>query len=873
MDSNPQSAQPEAPYRARLVLASLGTFILYVLSAELGLQLAIVHDNVTAIWPPSGIALAALLIFGMRLWPAVAAGAFAVTLIAGLPLAPALGIATGNTLAAVTGALLLQKLVQDEHPLDTLRGVLLLVIGGGLVATMISATVGTTTLLNAGLASRPDYSAIWLTWWLGDTGGVLLMTPLLLAWQQRPRLDWSAQHALEAVFLLLSTLLVAQLVFGRSSPLAINHYPLAFLPLTTLIWAAVRFGKHGVTLGLFLVAGSAVTGTVGGSGPFIRADINESLLLMQAYLGVISGAILLLTASLSEHQKAQLLLERYHREKNSSLGHILETSLNEIYMFEPRSLRFLSVNQAARDNLGYSMKELRHITPVDIKPQFTEKQFRKMIEPLLNGTEQLLQFETVHQRKDGTSYPVEVNLQLSSSGSDRVVVAIILDITEHHNSQQRLDHMAHHDALTNLPNRFLFSDRLTHALQHCERDGRSLALMFLDLDGFKKINDSLGHPAGDDLLQQVAGRLLAASRKGDTVARLGGDEFTIVLEDLDSTMIVPETAQRILKTLDRPFDVSGREVFLGASIGISMYPQDGHDVTALMKYADVAMFQAKKDGGNKYQSYLADMTVAANQRLALETDIRRSLESDDFIVHYQPQVSLENDCIVGVEALVRWQHPQHGMLPPNMFIPVAEESGLIEALGDWVMRAACKQAREWQETTGVLIPVAVNLSGHQISNRLAQTVENILEETGLEPRYLELEITESSIMSHTDETIDCLQRLRRLGVQLAIDDFGTGYSSMSQLKRLPIDKLKIDRSFVRDVPQDSNDMEIIKAIIALGHALNMTVIAEGVETAEQRTFLARHDCDVMQGYLFSRPEPAGKIQSLLLSESCLTVAR
>ncbi|NNJ93168.1 MAG: EAL domain-containing protein, partial [Halobacteria archaeon] len=273
------------------------------------------------------------------------------------------------------------------------------------------------------------------------------------------------------------------------------------------------------------------------------------------------------------------------------------------------------------------------------------------------------------------------------------------------------------------------------------------------------------------------------------------------------------------------------------------------------------------------QFYLADMTVAANQRLALETDIRHSLENDDFIVHYQPQVSLENNCIVGVEALVRWQHPQHGMLPPNMFIPVAEESGLIEALGDWVMRAACKQAREWQETTGVLIPVAVNLSGHQISDTLAQTVENILEETGLEPRYLELEITESCIMSHTDKTIDCLHRLRRLGVQLAIADFGTGYSSMSQLKRLPIDKLKIDRSFVRDVPQDSNDMEIIKAIIALGHALGMTVIAEGVETVEQRTFLAKHDCDVMQGYLFSRPKPAGEIEPLLLSDSCLTVAR
>ncbi|MDH3900781.1 MAG: EAL domain-containing protein, partial [Gammaproteobacteria bacterium] len=696
---------------------------------------------------------------------------------------------------------------------------------------------------------------------------------LLLAWKQLPRPGWHVMRVLEAVFLLMCTLLVAHLIFGHHSTHTHNHYPLAFLPLIPLLWAATRFGKHGATVCLNLIAASAIWGTIGGNGPLAQADMNDSLLLLQVFMGVAAVFTLLLTASINEHRRAQQLLERHHEEKTSSLGEILENSLNEIYMFSTQSLRFMNVNQGARDNLGYTMEELQYMTPLDIKPNYTHESFRNLIEPLLNGTKQRLQFETTHRRKDGSRYPTEVNMHLSSHGTRQVLVAIILDITERYATQKQLNHMAHHDALTNLPNRVLFSDRLAHALQHHQRARRQLALMFLDLDGFKKINDSLGHPAGDSLLNQVAQRLLISARQGDTVARLGGDEFTIILEDLDKPGNVPEVAQRILDLLARPFNVCGREVFQSASIGISMHPQDGNDVTALMKHADVAMFQAKKDGGNRYQFYLADMTIAANKRLALETDLRHALERDEFVVHFQPQVSLETDHIVGLEALLRWQHPQQGMIPPNLFIPVAEAAGLIEPIGEWVMRAACVQARAWQDATGIAIPVAVNLSGHQINDRLVQTVSHILVTAGLEPRYLELEITESCIMDQAAATIDYLRELRTLGVQLAIDDFGTGYSSMSYLKQLPIDKLKIDLSFVRDIPQDNNDAAIIKAILALGHTLDLTVIAEGVETAEQRTFLAENGCDVMQGYLFSLPRPADEIGELLSAKPLLSVVK
>jgi diguanylate cyclase (GGDEF)-like protein/PAS domain S-box-containing protein len=858
---------------ALLILAGLGTAFFYVLSAILGLELAVVHDNVSAVWPPSGIALAALLIFGLRLWPAIFLGAFLVDLMAGLPPAPLFVIATGNTLTALAGAFLVQKLVRTENPLDSIRGVLALAGCGGVVASLISATVGTSALLDAGLATRADSSAIWVTWWLGDTGGVLLVTPLLLAWKQLPRLNWPVLRVVEAILLLTCTLLLALLVFSHHAAYAHSHYPLAFLPMIPLVWAALRFGKHGATASLVLVAATAIWGTVAGNGPLVQADMNDSLLFLQVFMGIAALFTLLLTASIHEHQQARKLIERHRKEEHNNLYEILENSINEIYMIDTQSLRFLNVNQGARANLGYSLEELQNMTPMDIKPDFTRESFSNLIQPLLDGTNPRLQFETIHYRKDGSCYPVEENLHLSSHGDRQMFVAIIQDTTERYATQKQLNHMAHHDALTNLPNRVLFSDRLEHALQHHQRAGRQLALMFLDLDGFKKINDTLGHPAGDALLNQVAQRLLVSARKGDTVARLGGDEFTMILEDLEKPGNVPEVARRILDSLSRPFHVSGREVFLSASIGISMHPQDGDDVTTLMKHADVAMFDAKKEGGNRYQFYQAEMTVAANKRLAMETDLRHALERDEFEVHFQPQVSLETNRIVALEALLRWHHPQEGMIPPKVFIPVAEDAGLIERIGEWVLRTACTQARAWQDITEQGIPVAVNLSGHQINERLVGLVSHILATTGLEPRHLELEITESSIMDQTPAAIGYLCELRMLGAQLAIDDFGTGNSSMNYLKQLPIDKLKIDLSFVRDVPEDNNDAAIIRAIIALGHTLDLAVIAEGVETPEQRTFLAEHGCDAMQGSLFSPPRTAREIGKLLSAKPLLSLVK
>jgi len=448
------------------------------------------------------------------------------------------------------------------------------------------------------------------------------------------------------------------------------------------------------------------------------------------------------------------------------------------------------------------------------------------------------------------------------------------EIAKRQEGEARLNHMAHHDSLTGLPNRMLFNDRLRHALQRAYRNGHQLAVLFLDLDRFKNVNDTLGHPVGDQLLKIVARRLGGCLREQDTLARLGGDEFIALMEGpLVSSQDVAAVAQRLLQTLARPFDLSNQEIFLTTSIGISFYPTDGQDVTELVKNADTAMYRAKEQGRNTYQFYTVELTTTAFERFALETSLRHALERGEFILYYQPLYSFKTDRIIGAEALIRWQHPQEGLVSPIKFIPVAEETGLIEPIGEWVMRTACAQAKAWRTAGRPPLRMAVNLSSRQImSSRLLDQVRQALEDTRLEPQYLELEITESSIMSEPAKAIATLDALKDLGVSLVIDDFGTGYSSLSYLKRFNVSKLKIDRSFVCDLPEDANDRAIIRAIIALGHSMQLQISAEGVETGEQQAFLKAEGCDERQGYLLSKPVPADLFDTLLQGDKPLVVS-
>jgi diguanylate cyclase (GGDEF)-like protein/PAS domain S-box-containing protein len=458
-------------------------------------------------------------------------------------------------------------------------------------------------------------------------------------------------------------------------------------------------------------------------------------------------------------------------------------------------------------------------------------------------------------RKSGEQYLEWLTMTAvrDQSGMTTHYVGVFSDITKVKESQEKLDHLAHHDPLTALPNRLLFHDRLHHAIQRSTRGNEQLALLFIDLDRFKNVNDTLGHHIGDELLQQVAKALSSKLRDGDTLARLGGDEFIVLLEDVDGQYGASQVAEKLVAMFEQPFMVAGHELFVTCSVGVSLFPGDASDLNMLIRNADVAMYQAKARGRNGYRFYAPSMTGEGVERLRLETFLRRSIEKEEIFLNYQPQVEIDTGRLIGVEALVRWNHPELGLVPPIRFIPLAEDTGFINQLGKWVLSEACRQMVRWREA-GLEVPkMAVNLSAKQFDRgSIVSMVADILRETGLEPHRLQLEVTESVIMN-TGDALAFINDLHAIGVSLAIDDFGTGYSSLAYLKQMPVQTLKIDRSFIKDISTDVNDEAIAIAIIQLGKSMNLSVIAEGVETHDQAAFLLRHGCNQAQGYFYSRP--------------------
>lgn len=437
------------------------------------------------------------------------------------------------------------------------------------------------------------------------------------------------------------------------------------------------------------------------------------------------------------------------------------------------------------------------------------------------------------------------------------------EIAEHVTTKEHLHHLAHHDALTGLPNRLLFVDHLQQLLSRSLWHERVVAVLFLDMDRFKLINDTMGHEAGDRLLQEMSERLPTCVRPGDTVARFGGDEFAVLLNDVASPDDIVPIATRLLAVLKPPFIIDGHEFFIGGSIGISLYPNDGEDTATLLKNADIAMYRAKEQGGNVFQFYQADMNAHALRRFELETSLRHALERQEFVLHYQLQFDLKGGHVSGFEALIRWQRSATELVPPMEFIPLLEETGLIIQVGEWALRTACLQHRVWRAAGLPPLRMAVNISGRQFNgNNLMNMIRRVMHDSRMAPEFLEIEITESVLMKNAELAIDELQEMSAMGVQVAIDDFGTGYSSLSHLKRFPIDILKIDQTFVRDIISDSNDAVIVNAIITMAHALGIKVVAEGVETREQLEFLKARNCDFVQGYFFSRPLPGDEIESL-----------
>ena len=706
----------------------------YYVAGVLSLRLALVGDQVTPIWPPTGIALVGLLLFGRRVWPGIALGALLVNAPISRSLLDASGISFGNTLAPLLAAYLLMR-VGFRAELDRLRDAMAIVFIGALGMT-VSATGGTITLVLSGAVSTRDFWPTWWVWWAGDAMGILVFAPFLLSLRSarfpsgRPWRRWT-----EVGFVFLGT---AGLTYGVfQSRLHIQYVVFPFLG-----WAAWRFRQRGAALAALLTSGIAIWAAVKGTGPFAEGTLQGKMVTLQVF----------------------------------------------------------------------------------------------------NATVALASFF------------------LAAVGAER-----LQNSAERKRAEKELAHQALHDPLTGLANRMLLIDRLTQALARSERRRRSVAVMFLDLDRFKVINDSLGHEIGDQVLVCVADRLRSFLRPEDSASRLGGDEFVILCEDIANERDAIGIAERLGQSVQQPIALATGELVVTTSIGIALGKAVADSPERLVRDADAAMYQAKDGGRARYKLFDSDTRVRAVKRLKTENELRRAIDAEELRLHYQPLVRLDDQRIGALEALVRWQHPKKGLLSPAEFIPVAEETGLIAPLGLWVLEEACRQSARWQRAAPEAPPVriAVNLSVRQLAlPQFEEAVRSILAETEIDPMSLSLELTETVLMEAAPATLAILGRLREMGIRLAIDDFGTGYSSLSYLKHFPVDTLKVDRSFVKGLGVDPEDSAIVAAVVGLAHTLGLSAVAEGVETEGQLKHLRLLECDLAQGYYFAHPQPAEAVEKL-----------
>ena len=528
--------------------------------------------------------------------------------------------------------------------------------------------------------------------------------------------------------------------------------------------------------------------------------------------------------------------------------------------------KILLVNKSFVSVTGYKKTEAVGKRPSILKSDLHDDKFySKMWRSLKNKGS--YKGEIFNKRKNGEIYQEWLSISSLKNRNGKITnyIAIFTDAKSHSRINQiTSDSLSnqYYDPLTKLPNRLLLQDRLEFMINHARRNNELMALLMLDLDRFKLINETFGYEVGDTVLKTITDRLITCVRDVDAVFRLGADEFAIILEEIARLEDAAKVARRIIDSCNVPIEINGQEIYLSTSIGISIYPTDGDGKVPLLQSAEKAMMRAKEMGSNNYQHYKPAMNTRAAEQLALESSLRNAISRDEMMIFFQPQLELKSRKITGMEALIRWKHPDMGMIPPVQFIPIAEATGLIIPIGEWVLRNSCKQAVEWQKNNRPLV-ISVNLSARQfLQQDIVSIVKDILDETGLDPKYLELEITESLGMKNPEQTLKTLTDLKAMGIKIAIDDFGTGYSSLSYLKRFPIDTLKIDRSFVMDMPEDQNDAEIVKTIIALARSLDLSVIAEGVEKESQAQYLIESGCEKMQGYLFSPPVPAHEFLKL-----------
>jgi len=842
---------------------------IYFLSAKAVAPLPLIEsENVFAIWPPTGIALGALFLYGYRIWPGIFLGSLFINLTIS-PFTPSIQIAITNTLGPIVGLWFLNKYNKDNIFYSVKMMMLFLVSIS--IASLITASGGTLTIYLHGLIQKEAIYNVWSSWFIGDLIGFLLLTPLVDALSKKIKFSKSIISPEGGVMILLLAVVIL-FIFGPLSTIDLVAYPIVYFLLPPLIWSALRFGATVAVFALIATTLASIYGTVLGYGPFIREDLDQTLLLLQSFNGITSITILIMSAIFHEREFIYKKLKSSHE----MLRKLTKNVPGVIYQY-----KLQPDGQSSFPYASDEIQEIYEVNPQDVVDNaeavfniLHPQDLERIISSIQTSAETMCDWNIQYRvdlPKKGVRWLEGFSKPEKLDDGSILWHGYIHDITNRKNTESQimeqkdsLYYQAHHDDLTELPNRTLFQDRLNQAMKKAKRAHSKVALLFIDLDHFKEINDSLGHDVGDEVLKVVTTRLNKCKRAEDTLARLGGDEFTIIVEDLHHVQGASFIAKKILESLSLSINVNDNALYVSSSIGISIYPDDGKSTQSLLKFADSAMYKAKDEGRNNFQYYNTTLTELAFERIVMEASLRDALKNEEFVVYYQAQVNGMTNTIIGMEALVRWQHPTMNLISPAKFIPLAESTGLIVELDRYVMKTAMTQIARWYKDGLNPGMMSMNLAMKQLKQEdLIVTIENLILETGSKAQWMELEVTESQIMTDPDEAIKVLEQISDLGIELAIDDFGTGYSSLAYLKKLPIDKLKIDQTFIRDLPGNEDDIGITKAVIALAKSLNLKVIAEGVETKEQKDFLVANGCENIQGYFYSKPLPTSEMESFL----------
>lgn len=874
--------------RQTLLYALLVGFAFY-LGCKLGVALATPTDKIATFFPANAIVLAALLLTDQRRWWAY----LLVMVLADITLSMEYDLlahrvvlfSIANFLEALVAAVSLRYLlaspIKFEQISEMLRFFLVVLVSGSFAACVASAV----TFFEA---PELSYWSFWRAWFLSDTIGLLIVTPLIILGFQAG-LSWlksvKFNRTLEALGLALCLFIVSYYALGAEAGVTDNFPALLYAPLPFLLWAAIRFNGIGVHLAILVITIFSVGTAANGLGPFTSSSPIENVLSVQFYLIATAVPIMLLSAVLSQHrltvqeknnaieekdkQAAELVIANEEKDKRAAGLVIANKELSiaatvfesqEGLMVTDASNVIVRVNRAFTHITGYSAEDAVGQTPRLLSSGMQSKKFYATMWDSINRTG-MWEGEILNRRKNGEVYPeyLYITAVKNAKGTVTNYVGSSTDITSIKSAADEIERLAFYDQLTQLPNRRLFLDRLNQALAVSAHSGKRGALLFLDLDQFKNLNDTQGHDVGDLLLQHVAGRLTACLREGDTVSRFGGDEFVVLLENLSEDAIkaaaqTKDIATKINISLNQPYQLDEHGCLSTASIGATLFI--GHELMAeeLLKQADIAMYQSKAQGGNTLRFFDPMMQEVIIARVKLENELREGIEQQQFQLHYQMQVDSTGQPI-GAEGLIRWQHPELGIILPRHFIPLAEDRRLILPIGQWVLDTACAQLKAWQQSPLTSdIVLAVNVSAKQLHQ--VDFVEQVLatiQRHGANPVRLKLELTESMLLDNINDIIAKMNALNKIDINFALDDFGTGYSSLQYLKILPLAQLKIDQSFVHDIATDSNDRKIVRTIITMASSLGIEVLAEGVETPEQRQFLLDNGCLQYQGYLFSKP--------------------